>query len=126
MTMCRLQLGASPLRFELAFPKEHLRGVDLRGQDVNLTIAGVAMEPVKCMDDRSGQVKWIEEQRLVARFRETDKKLIVNQTNAQLIATALGTGETDDWAGRRITVYPKPGKWFGKVQDALRVRHVAP
>jgi hypothetical protein len=49
----------------------------------------------------------------VLSFKERDKLLVLNKTNARTIAALYGP-ETSEWAGKRITITGEHGAWFGK------------
>lgn len=52
-----------------------------------------------------------------------DKPMVLNSTNAQLIAKFLGAENTDDWIGKKIILYDDPAVSFGgKVTGGIRVR----
>lgn len=56
-------------------------------------------------------------------FAEDVKPMICNSTNAQLIAMAVGSEETDDWAGKQIVLYNDPNvSYQGKLVGGVRVR----
>lgn len=58
-------------------------------------------------------------------FTESDKPLVLNSTNAQLCAKALGSEDTEDWTGRKIVLYTDPTIQFqGKVVGGIRIRAV--
>lgn len=64
------------------------------------------------------EMKW------VLHFKEC-KPLVVNSTNAQLIAMALGSEETDDWMGKEIVLFNDPNVSFGgKLTGGVRARGV--
>lgn len=54
------------------------------------------------------------------------KPLICNATNGNAISLATGSKNVEDWANKKIALYKEPGKWFGKVGEATRVRPEAP
>lgn len=58
-------------------------------------------------------------------FLEDVPKMIMNITNGNTIASLYGN-HPDAWAGKQIQVYSVSGKWFGKTQEALRVRDFIP
>ncbi len=75
------------------------------------------------MDDQPEEIKW------TMTFRETKhdgtplKPLVLNSTNIQLIAKALGTDETDEWIGKQIVLFNDPNVSFaGKIMGGIRVR----
>ena len=56
-------------------------------------------------------------------FREDVKPLVLNNTNAQLIASITGSDETDDWHGHQIVLYNDPTVTNrGKVTGGIRAR----
>lgn len=58
-------------------------------------------------------------------FEETEKGMVLNTTNGQLIAQALGSETTEDWIGRQICIYHDPSVSFGgKLVGGLRARSV--
>ena len=70
---------------------------------------------------RGGDDKIIEKEVVV--FKETDKRLILGKTNARLMKFATGSGKPAEWVGKKITLYPSMGDWFGqKNVAAIRVR----
>lgn len=58
-------------------------------------------------------------------FKENVPKMILNITNGNTISNLYGT-HPDNWVGKQIQIFATPGKFFGKVQDALRIRDVVP
>lgn len=58
-------------------------------------------------------------------FKEDKPKMILNVTNATIIASFYGN-HPDDWIGKQIQIYSANVKAFGKMQDALRVRDFPP
>ena len=67
--------------------------------------------------------------KLVIRFHETEKEMVCNKINSQIIAGGYGS-ETDNWSGARIKLYFDPNVMFaGKLVGGVRVkinRNVAP
>lgn len=95
-----------------AFPSSFLKAEDLNGKSVTLAIAGADMETLG-----QGAKK---DTRLVLSFRGTDKKLVVNKTNANTIAKLYGD-DTDGWIGQRITIMPREVEFQGNMVWAIRV-----
>lgn len=80
-----------------------------------LTISHLAQEEVG--SDGDSEIKW------VMYFQEEEKGLVLNSTNGQLAARALGSEESDDWIGHKIVLYVDPNVSFGgKVVGGLRLR----
>jgi hypothetical protein len=84
---------------------------------IALTIKGLAVEEMGHGTEK--------ERKAVVYFERATKGLVLNRTNAMIIAHLYGD-ETDDWRGCRITIYPTRVKAFGSLQDAIRVREEIP
>lgn len=95
-----------------AFPKKFLSAPDLKGRRVTVTIAGVAMMEVG--DDDEGH-------KPVVKFKGAEKGMVLNKTNASMIAEIAKTTETDEWVGVRIVIYPTKTDYAGKRVDCVRV-----
>jgi hypothetical protein len=57
---------------------------------------------------------------------EGHKPFIINRTNAKTITKLYDSPYTEDWAGKRITLYVAKVKVAGDVVDALRIRSTVP
>ncbi len=91
----------------------YLEGDMLAGKTQTLTIIDFGFENVA--SERG------EERKCVLSFNETNKVMILNKTNAKVLTSLFGQ-ETDEWKGKRITVYTERVKAFGKYYDALRMK----
>lgn len=81
-----------------------------------LTINGCHQENV-AMQGEAQELKW------VLTFAEEKKGLVLNGTNTQLIAKALGSEETDDWLSRKIVLFDDPNvSYAGKLVGGIRCR----
>jgi len=114
--------------YELLFPSKYLRAADLRGKDVALTIARVAVnEPVV---EKGGAEKkkpalyFTETAAAAQRNGEEEKRLILKRSCGNIIAKHHGK-DYDAWPGKRIVLYSSPEFHFGKPMDVVRVRDVA-
>lgn len=98
-----------------AFPSNFFKATDLEDdEELVLTIKGADLE--KLGDD----------QRLACTFKGSDKKLIVNKTNFKAIVKATGEDDSDDWIGKRITLYRTETEFKGDTVECIRVRTKAP
>lgn len=95
----------------------YIQGDSMVGKSVTLTIKGIAAEKL----NNKGQ----SETKYVLYFEETIKGLVLNKTNAARIAALYG-GETDDWTGKRITLYTEKVRAFGGDHNAVRVEERKP
>jgi hypothetical protein len=66
------------------------------GREVTMTIRAVEIVPI---EDERGEIR----QRPVVSLAGTDRGWVLNRTNAELVAAMFGA-ETDDWAGKRVTL----------------------
>lgn len=88
------------------------------GEEKVLTIKEVKREPVQ---NQNGT-----ENCTVAYFDEDVKPLILNKTNAGMIAKVWGTPFLEDWPGCKIKLKVKRVKAFGEMTDAVRVSNERP
>lgn len=64
-----------------------------------------------------------EERKWIMHFDEFERGLVMNPTNLQLAAVALGSENTDDWIGKQIVAYNDPNVSFGgKLTGGIRLR----
>lgn len=81
-----------------------------------VTITG-SEEVNLAMDGKPADLKW------TLTFKETEKPLVVNSTNGQILAAIFGSDESDDWIGKKIVLYNDPNITFqGKLVGGIRVR----
>lgn len=94
-------------------PSKYLKKEDFE-EDTLLTIKGIEHEQV---GGESGSMKY------VMYFRELEKGLVLNATNIQMCAKAIGADNSDDWMGKKIVVFVDPSISFGgKIVGGLRIR----
>lgn len=92
-------------------PPPHLTAADLNDSDVEVTIKSVGFAEVGEAKDTKG----------VVYFEEFTRGMVVNSTNRQRIEGWHGL-ETDDWIGKKITLYPSETEFGGKTVECIRVR----
>jgi hypothetical protein len=100
------------MRINDAFPSAYLKASDFE-HDTIVTIKGVTIE-----DIGQGHKK---EPKAIVHFNEFDKGLVLNVTNKNAIEGLYG-GETDDWVGKPITLFPTEVEFAGEQVMAIRVR----
>lgn len=100
--------------YRLLFPNDYIAAHDLRGKDVAKTIKAVTVENLRMSGGRS-------EKKPIVLFSDTPKKLVLNKTNAKLIAAQHGT-DTDKWPGKRVTLYPTTTLFGTATVDCVRIR----
>jgi hypothetical protein len=99
------------------FPSKYVKASDLNGRTVTLTIKELRVEEMGHGSEK--------ERKAVVYFERATKGLVLNRTNAMIIAGLYGD-ESDDWRGCRITIYPTKVRAFGSMQDCIRVREEIP
>ena len=58
-----------------------------------------------------------------ATFREMEKPLVMNITNAQICEQVFGSDDTDDWIGKQIVLFVDPNvSYGGKIVGGIRMR----
>lgn len=86
------------------------------GNGALLTITGVSQMNV-AKEGAPPELKWC------VSFSETDKPLVCNSTNAQIIAQVTGSPDTDNWTGHKVVLYTDPNIQFqGKLVGGIRCR----
>jgi hypothetical protein len=90
--------------------KSFLNSKDLeKKRQVSLTINKV--EPVT----------FFGKEKLVLEFDETDKKFVLNETNARMLSMLTSSKETANWIGKAITLKYDQTEFEGKQVNCLRV-----
>lgn len=62
-----------------------------------------------------------EEIKIVLSFHGTDKRLVVNKTNANTLTDLFKSDDTDDWIDKRVKLYSKDVEYQGKMVRGIRV-----
>jgi hypothetical protein len=106
------------MRMRDALPGRYLTGDDLDG-DVTVTIERVVLESFR--DPKTRQ----EARKPVMYFQRAKRGLIVNRTNWRTIADLYGD-ESDNWTGKRITLFSLMVDAYGRQTKAVRVRPARP
>jgi hypothetical protein len=108
------QKGPAEMKREDLFPSRYFKAADLGGASLDLAIKSATVETLKDMQGGAAD-------KLVLGFVGQKKGLVVNRTNYDALADAFGE-ETDDWSGKRITLYPDTARVGGKSIPCVRVR----
>ena len=96
-----------------AYPSNYVKASDLNGKPCPLTIRTCVLEELGQGSDK--------EQKPVLYFNGAQKGLVLNKTNANVIADAYGD-ETGGWEGKSVEVYPTRVEFRGQLVDGIRVR----
>jgi hypothetical protein len=92
-------------------PSPHLEAADLCGKEKVVTMKSVGFKVVGEAKVNKGVIE----------FEEFDRGMVLNRTNLKRVIELHGT-ETDDWTGKKITLYPSETDFQGKTVPCLRVR----
>lgn len=90
-------------------------------EEITATIKAVVSKPIK---DNKGE----EKRALIVIFAEKDlKPLVTNKTNAASIVALVGgdaifANNTDNWIGKRITMFASTTMAFGEMKECVRIR----
>jgi hypothetical protein len=103
-------------RINEEFASKFLKALDIK-KDTVVTIDAVNFETFK--DDGR------EAKKVVLEFKGSDKKMVVNKTNRDILVELFGD-ETDDWEGARITLYVEKVMFEGKRVPSIRIRDKMP
>ena len=104
------------------FPSRFVKGDELNGKSVTVTIARVAAETVRPSPGSPEETKFA----LYFTESKSGRGVILSKVLATQIARALGSDDTDDWPGRRITLYPESVTVAGVPRVAIRARAASP
>lgn len=101
------------------FSGNYLKAADLDDELLVVTIENV--EAVSLRDNSGSEVI-----KPVLHFNGMESGLVLNKTNANMVCKALGSDDTDDWVGRKITLYVAEVEFRGDVVPAIRVKSKPP
>lgn len=99
------------------FPSRWLRAEDLNGEDRLLEIDRVLVERIGQGPEASDKY--------VIYFSDEKKGLVLNKTNALVLAKLYGD-DTDEWEGKRITLFPCDVQFKQEMVSAIRIRPRVP
>jgi hypothetical protein len=86
------------------------------GVGMLMTVAGCEKHNV-AKDGADPELKWC------LAFEESDKPLVLNSINIQLLERIFNSDETDQWIGKKVVLYVDPSvSYQGKVVGGIRVR----
>lgn len=100
------------------FPSKYVTGEGLQGKAYTVTIARVTAERMR-PNPASPEV-----QKFVLYTVEGKKGIVLSHTLADQITRITGSEDTDEWAGKKITIYPEPVTVAGVDRIAIRARAV--
>lgn len=89
------------------------------GSDLVGTIKEVKIEKVIGSNGK-------KEECLTCSFSDLPKPMILNRTNCKIIESIYNTPFTEEWVGKKISLYKEKVSAFGTMTEALRIRPKAP
>lgn len=95
------------------FPSNYLKASDLQGRTIKVKIDSVNVEEMG------------KDRKPVLRFVGKQKGLVLNKSNAQIIASVYSP-ETNGWIGRDIELRPGKVAFNGQMVDCIQVQMPAP
>lgn len=100
----------------LLHPSRFLKSAEFLGKDVTYTVASIHLEALESEDGKT-------KTKGLMSFKETSKLLVINRTNSDCFKGMFGR-ETDNWVGKRVTLYPAPffDNFTKEHTTAVRVR----
>lgn len=101
--------------YKKLFTGKYLASPDLGKNEPTVKIARVISEVVKDEEKKTERTRWI------VFFEGKDKGMLLNRTNATLIAALCKSNMTEDWVGHSITIGVRDVKMGGELVDGLRV-----
>lgn len=101
------------MNIDQAFPSQYVASSELPPEGVPVTITRIQIEDLK--NERGSSRK------PVLYFVNCTKGMVLNKTNARLIAAQHGK-EMDSWIGKTITIYPTECTMGAEIVPCIRVR----
>ena len=98
------------------FPKKYFKAEDLKLQPLVLEIEEERLEEIT--DPKTGKAV----EKSVVAFVETERKLVLNATNWDLIVEVTGCSDACDWPGNKIELFADKTSMAGSRVDCVRVR----
>jgi len=96
-----------------AFPSKYLKASDAE-EDLQLTVKSVKLELI-------GQGQQAE-QKPVLYFEEEPKGMVLNKTNAKMLAKIAKSDDTDEWKGVKVRIIATEVEYQGDLVMSLRIR----
>jgi hypothetical protein len=104
----------SQMKKDDVFPSKYLKHTDLQGKPTTATVERAVLETLKLPEGKT-------QDKIVLYLAGAKKSLPLNVTNFDAVADICG-GDTDDWSGCQIELYPSKTQMAGKTVDCIRVR----
>src|SRR5690242_5971787 len=98
------------------FPSKYLKAEHLNGREPTVTISHCEIQTIK--NNKTGK----DDQKLIIYFEGKELGLVCNRTNYDRIAYLYGD-ETDDWGGKKVTLFTEMVQTPEGIKPGLRVKN---
>lgn len=105
------------------FDRNYLYSFDLKGKDLTVEIARVEAGKLQIAGTTQKQSKPVLY--FKTRNGQPGPGLALNKTNAKVVAKLYGTN-TDQWVGKKLTLYPTTTKFGAETVDCIRIKPTVP
>ncbi len=102
------------MKMSQMYPSKYLKADELGDSDHGLTITKIVIEQMG-----QGQEK---DEKPVAYFHEVEKGLVLNVTKAKTLTKIFGSDDSDDWVGKKITIYAGEVSFQGDMVACINIR----
>lgn len=101
------------------FPSRFLKGEDISGKEVNVTIESIKKENVfsRQKNEKSSV--------LVVYFKDKTKGVICKKERSTDLKNVLGSDDTDGWIGQTVCMFTEKRKMKDGVVDVIRFKAAA-
>ena len=106
------------MKLDEMFPSRYVKGQDLNGRAMTVTIERIQLEGMR-PNPQSPELE-----KYVLYTTEGKKGIVLSKTLAIQIARILGIDESDEWKGKKVTLFPTPMIVAGVQRVAIRAREV--
>lgn len=102
--------------WKLLYPSKYVGSHDIKDKidDITITISGVSVQELV-------MVGGVKDHKPVLTFSDASKDLVLNKTNAGIIADLHGS-DTDNWTGKQITIYATTTRFGRETVPCIRIR----
>lgn len=104
--------------FRTFYDREFIYAFNLEGRDVTVTIENVKLGELVGTSGKKSK-------KPVVYFKGSEKGLALCVTNGRTIAAMYGN-KTEDWVGKRITMFPTHTQFGGQTVECIRIRPIVP
>lgn len=101
--------------YKTLFTGKYLASPDLGKNEPTVKVERIVSELVKDEEKKTERYRWI------VFFVGKEKGMLLNRSNAILLAALCKSDKTEDWIGHSFTIGVRPVKMGGETVDGLRV-----